>query len=36
MKEIRSNQFSYSVLASTARGPRVISYNCPNLCRFPI
>ena len=34
MKGIRRNPFSYSVLASTARGPRVISYNCPTFIVF--
>jgi len=34
MKGIRRNPFSYSVLASTARGPRVISYNYPTFIDF--
>lgn len=34
MEEIRQNPFSYSILATTARGPRLISYNCPTFVTF--
>jgi hypothetical protein len=34
MEEIRQNRFSYSILATTARGPRLISCNCPTIVTF--